>query len=405
MQASKGKTDKEVIEKRVREIGEALLRFQFLNQNVGYIDGSIGIVPFLFDLSNYFNDNRYLERAEEILLNALKTCNYEGMPLGYSFGVAGVGWVMEHLVEKGLVEPTDYLHSFDDRISKSMLTELSVDHWDPLHGALGISNYLFYRLENPLVKERMINMLDYFEEKAVVDGAGIKWGRYQMEVEMVAFNLGLAHGMPAILNFLCHCILHDLEKERCLVMAKKFLVYLLKQQGTNPEKSVYRYLEGGPEMEPRLAWCYGDLGVTSVLVFANKVIGGVEREVRSLISKLVERRDLKQSMINDAGFCHGASGTLHLFNYFRKEGYGDLISEETMQYWVQQTLGFWDADRPEFGYRMYPLSDDKTIPRREYSVLDGIAGIGGGLLSFLTGDLDWSKGLFINHNVFIDKNK
>lgn len=130
----------------------------------------------------------------------------------------------------------------------------------------------------------------------------------------------------------------------------------------------------------RLAWCYGDLGIASSIWSAGKTTGNQEWKNKALeiFNDSTQRLSMNDTHVNDAGICHGSVGVALIFKRMYIET-GQHIFLETAYKWINQTLSFSKYDDGLAGYKA--IWWDKLV--RDFSLLNGISGIGLTFLSFL----------------------
>src|SRR6185436_12774096 len=100
----------------------------------------------------------------------------------------------------------------------------------------------------------------------------------------------------------------------------------------------------GEEIVPRptrLAWCYGDPGVSAALMTAARHARKTAWETAALdIARKAAQRPADQSGVVDAGLCHGSAGLGHLFNRMH-QATGDAALGDAARYWFRHALAQW----------------------------------------------------------------
>ncbi|HEU4727821.1 MAG TPA: lanthionine synthetase LanC family protein, partial [Kofleriaceae bacterium] len=98
------------------------------------------------------------------------------------------------------------------------------------------------------------------------------------------------------------------------------------------------WLPTQPEWTSRVAWCYGDLGVSVALLSAATATGRDDwREDAIELARESARRPPESSQVIDAGLCHGAAGVAHLFNRLA-QATGDAELARAADAWFVRTL-------------------------------------------------------------------
>ena len=132
-----------------------------------------------------------------------------------------------------------------------------------------------------------------------------------------------------------------------------------------------------PPTGTRLAWCYGDLGVASVLALAGQRCG--ESRWLTAAADLAARaaaRPVEHSGVVDSGICHGAAGAAHLFNRLYQSS-GDVMLRTAAREWIDRTLKFRRSGDGIGGFLTRWEDDNREVSwRRDPGLLTGAAGVG-----------------------------
>ncbi len=133
-----------------------------------------------------------------------------------------------------------------------------------------------------------------------------------------AVDLGIAHGIPGIIGALLRVSprgapLHD----RITKMVRPVLRFLLSMRSHGAEKSEFpssMIIGKKSEFPSRLAWCYGDPGVASVLLDAGMFLNDPQILEEALeVGVLAAKRVLSRSELLGHCLCHGMAGLLVIF--------------------------------------------------------------------------------------------
>lgn len=203
-------------------------------------------------------------------------------------------------------------------------------------------------------------------------------------------DLGLAHGLPSIIAFLADCFRHGIEPERCRQLLERVVPYLLSQRGK--AAAPYQFpltlnvATGEATSTSRLAWCYGDMGVAVALWRAGAALahqpwceaalaimhnaGQISRAQAGVFRSA-------QHQALDTGFCHGTAGIAHLFHRFY-QATGQPEFRAYAEDWLDFTL-----QQLESGTFLFPVDMTRDVWVEHAGLLEGYAGIGMVLLSFL----------------------
>jgi hypothetical protein len=108
-----------------------------------------------------------------------------------------------------------------------------------------------------------------------------------------------------------------------------------------------------------------------------------EREALA-IARRAATRDGQECGVVDACFCHGSSGLAHIFNRLYHATHDEIFAAAS-RYWIDRTLQFRSPGDSAAGYLFKSVDSNGNIGfRPRYGVLEGIAGIGLGLLAAIS---------------------
>jgi lantibiotic biosynthesis protein len=335
--------------------------------------------------------------AVECLSRAIEAVG--AMDLGPSLygGFTGVAWVIQHL--------RDRLFEADDEdpncaIDEALLNYLSRSPWeddyDLIVGLAGIGVYALERLPSVSAVtclEKIVERLDETAERSI---DGLTWltrpdllPEHQRAVFLNGYyNLGLAHGVPGIIALLGQVCAAGVAIEKARPLLDGAVAWLLQQRLGNGAESCFPPWVG-PDVERddcRLAWCYGDGGVSAALLLAARCVNEADWEREAIeIARRAATRKPESADVKDAGLCHGAAGLGHIFNrLFQATGEEDF--RDAARFWFEHTLDFRRAGEGLGGFLAYHITadSDELSWEAEPGVLEGAAGIGLALLAAST---------------------
>lgn len=390
---------------KTNELFELLLCRAEQDNNIGLLSGSAGMVLALFYAHQTIGDTKYKQKADKVL-DVLSERISDCMISSHCNGLAGVGWVFQHLNDKGWLQ-TDtniLLEDFDVVLAKIMLHYLSKRQIDFLHEASGIAFYFFSRHhDNQAAIQVLKCYMTLMHDIAEKNDNSIKWETIlDHKKHEEGYNISLSHGMSSIVSILSKLYsIEDLKSPRLKNMITNSVNYILAQ-----EIDVQKYgsffpsvaLESSSEIQgSRLAWCYGDLGICLSLYQAGLTINRqdwIDKALYVLIYAAEKRRDLQQNSVVDTCFCHGTSGIAHIF--YRMWWNTHLPEfKKAADYWIEQTLKMAGYDDGLAGYKTWQGVDSGF--QNEYGLLEGIAGIGLVLLSYYNEiEPTWDKCLLLS---------
>ena len=238
---------KPLLEKKLQEISHILKNAYKQDTNIGVLAGISGISLFFFYYSKYLDVDTYADTGTDILEEVIHKINDGYQFPTYCTGIAGAGWVFEHLSEKEFIESDtdDLLSSLDDYLVEMMNLEMQVGNYDFLHAGIGYGYYFLKRYQNTKsnnlkkqYKKCLNNMVLHLEKISEPDSNGIKWvSTLNIETEQKGYNLSLSHGMSSIITFLAK--LHQIDTFRVIVtpLLKGAINYIQSQEIKNQDST------------------------------------------------------------------------------------------------------------------------------------------------------------------------
>lgn len=401
-------TLKNSIISKLEEINKAIKHNYLKQKNVGVLAGFSGLSLFLFEYANYKASDKEAELGSNIIAecDALLNNNYT-FPT-YCSGIAGYGWVLDYLSKKNYIEfdNDNYLKQVDSYLFGIMQRDFTNGNYDFLHGAIGYGIYFLKRYKSTTSKELKKQYKNYVERSIielenlseVEEGGKLKWiSILDIETGEKGYNLSLSHGMSSIINYLSRLwIIEDFQPQ-----LKKLLngatQYILQFENYDKGISLFpSWIQSNKTIQynGRVAWCYGDLGIGISLYKASKALNNSNLKSRALniLIHSAKRRNNDETLIKDAGICHGAFGNAQIFISLYKETKEEDFKNAAL-FWLTKGL---QMDIHQDGYAGYKQwRKDKWTS--EVSVLEGVAGIGLTLIEFLsTEKTGWDKCLLIS---------
>jgi class I lanthipeptide synthase len=310
-------------------------------------------------------------------------------------------------------------------IDEALLHYLEHSPWqadyDLIRGLAGFGVYALERLPRPGAVACLSKIVERLAETAEHGPEGVTWHTspellpdWQRELYPKGYyNLGVAHGVPAVLALLGAAwnaasrlaAAGDPAASELAARARPLLdggVRWLLAQRLPPGGATWfgsTFSAETPARPSRLAWCYGDPGIAAALLVAARAGGEPAWERLALDLALdAAGRPADGSQVRDAGLCHGSAGLAHLFNRIYQET-GEPRLAEASRRWFERALDFRLPGEGLAGYRSFWVEPDSTtetwLPTPGF--LEGIAGIG---LAFLGGLSDfepaWDRVLMLS---------
>ena len=374
------------INSKLDEIIKLLLKSKI--NNISFLLGLSGI-----NIALYY---QYKNNEQIIIKNIGKVISEinKGFSIHtYCSGISGFAWSLKHLIYKGFFDEKDceILNQINPFIYKKMLNDLENKNFDFLHGAIGVGLYFISDLNNKSSLAHVSELVDKIEDLSIKDGKGIlKWESLVIGSNnnlKLVYNLSLSHGMASIIAFLAKTYQKGINKTKSKKILVSAINYLLKNKNDISKYNCYFpswICNTDENRQSRLAWCYGDLGISVALYNAAKVLNDTSLEEFAL--KVLHhsscRRDLPKEFVIDAGLCHGTAGIAHIF-YRMYWNTKDKAFYETANFWFEKTLEMSNFSNGLAGYKAYRSKENGSW-QKEYGILEGISGISLALHSWVT---------------------
>jgi len=378
---------------KLDEIAESIFarieRKDFFSSS-GLYDSEFGILLFLYYYSKYSNKLGYVSQTDSFAEELIEKAFAEIQTYTFCSGMAGILYVIQFLKEENFIDIdiSDAELEYDNYFINHIRNDFRNGHYDFMHGALGVGLYF---LKVGKHEQEITEILDFLYNTAEKDNQNqiFKWKSIiSWEEQEMGYNISLSHGMASVILFLCRVIdSNHKEKEKALEMLNGAINYVLSQK---IDEKIYgshfppQSLDNNkPIYTSRLAWCYGDLGVAYALWYAGKTTKDITLQNKGLNILLdsTKKRESSDTMIIDAGICHGSVGLAMIYRRMYIETDIEIFGE-AVKYWIQVSLSFSKFDDGLAGYKSFYI--DKWV--NDYCLLSGIAGIGLMFISFLMDD-------------------
>ncbi|KAA1247639.1 lanthionine synthetase C family protein [Aquimarina sp. RZ0] len=375
---------------------------------IGVLGGSSGIALFHFYYAAFSEDTLHSDQGAAVISET-----FNRIQEGYSYptfcdGIAGACWVLELLKEEQFVTLQEDVITaeLDNYLLDCMKKDIAENNYDFLHGAIGYGYYFLKRYQQAETvhskkqyQKHLMPLITFLTDTAISGNTGIWWKSVIKvgEEKFEGCNLGLSHGMSSILNFLSRVSIYPDFSDQALPLVKPAIKHILDCKHTDMEYTStfpnWITSEKPEGYNSRLAWCYGDLGVGISLLRAGELLEDEDlmHEAITVLKLSAKRKDIKEALVKDAGVCHGAFGIIHIYRFLYKKTH-DTVFKKTADYWAN--VGLEMATHTD-GYAGYLFGYEGSWKLQD-CLLDGIAGVGLAILSYLTDDETmWDEALMI----------
>lgn len=307
-------------------------------------------------------------------------------------GLAGVVWMASHLETPG--EEADALcRTVDGRLPGELERSPWDGDYDLLYGLVGLGVYALERLPRPSAANCLEWVVARLAEQARDESEGVTWWtspaltRSPELYPRSFYCLGLAHGLPGVIALLGLTCAAGVARSAARPLLDAAVAWLLSRKLPEGAGSTFPALPrpGEAPVASRLAWCYGDLGVSAALLVAARAVGEPvwEREALATAVAAAERPPERSGVV-DAPLCYGAIGVAHVFNRLY-QATGEPRLATAARCWYERGLAMRRPHQKLAGFSaMMPGADGSRRPVASRGLLNGAVGIGLALLAAIT---------------------
>jgi hypothetical protein len=281
--------------------------------------------------------------AQEALDRGLRMLGERGASHRLVGGLAGLGWLLDHLLGEAAAEPCA---AIDAHLLELVAAEPWPHEHELLRGLAGVAVYALARAHVPLAER----VLHHLERAAVETDAGVYWPTGGERID-----LGLSHGLAGILAVLARYVAAGIEPARARPLIERGVAFLL----STPRPPVGRFTDlvvpGARDVKTsRLAWCYGDAGACLALAAAARACARDDWHAETLaIARAMAERPFDTTLVADTPLCHGTAGIAHTFRCLARL-YDDAPLHAAADRWIAKTL---ELRRPGEGYGGFQFSE------------------------------------------------
>ncbi|SKC34913.1 Lanthionine synthetase C-like protein [Bacteroidales bacterium WCE2008] len=390
------KKDRSIIDMELTKI-YSYLRDRNDYDTWGVLNGLSGVILYFAEMYKCYHDEEILNALNEKTEILLEHIQDEKIPT-FCSGLAGICWTLRYLNTNKLIECDDIdevLANIDAYI-KLLYENYFINNIDFLHGGVGIAYY--FLLSDPkygpksgrLMLEKLLDTRIENEDGSCMWISPISDSALDKDTKVA--NLSLSHGMASILAFLAkyYEVTNDPNAEQLI---KKIYRYYIKTKNPSDYYSVFStWIDlNNPDQrdESRLAWCYGDLGISFALNYAGIVLGDKEMIDFSLAVANKTTKRFTHSNIIDASLCHGSSGASLLYNLWYQKT-GDNLYKKSALFWLKDAIN--RIETIDFNQDTF----DTSQLNNEYTLLTGLSGVGISFLSLISPDkITWNEILLL----------
>lgn len=381
--------------KVLQQINPLLDNFIQQDSTPGLLSGYTGCALFYAYYYLLTGKRKHLQQVHRVMLKSIQALSEQEMMLSHCSGISGIAWCIQHLIQAGFAEGNgmqDIFEEADEILGNFMEEDLRDNNYDFLHQGLGTALYFLERLPHPVAVKYLGAVVQQLDKSAVADAQGIRWkdyfsrtSRQEQANGQSCFNLGLAHGMPAIITILGMTYEKGIEAATARRLLEGSLQWLLaiQNQPAAGITSIYPPMVGEANdaingAQSRLGWCYGDLSIAITLWNAGARLGCTDYQQAAyrIFEHSLQVRNVTNGSVYDTCLCHGSAGISHIFRRAALHSGDDMLLQGA-GYWLQQTLEMNTWEDGLAGYKFFAHPDYHN----SYNMLEGITGVGLALIA------------------------
>jgi hypothetical protein len=338
-------------------------------------------------------------RARECLDLAFEGVSRQPLSAALHRGFVGVAWIATHVLDK----------TFEDGSSSEVIGDvvanleaaLSRSSWTREYDLVGgLAGHAFFALEAGAAGERCLGLIvDHLARTAVRSREGVWWKtepawllpETRRDFPNGRFDLGVAHGLPALLPPLAAASAQGSATARELLQGATDR--LLAHESIEDSVAAYPcwVTDDGRALGRRTAWCYGDSGVAlTLLSAATWSTDAALHERARRVARAMAMRSPEALGVADACLCHGSAGLAHTFARMYAAAREPLFARAAT-FWLRETLRRRSPGR-DGGFSSYAGPADGTASWvSDRQLLSGTSGVGLALLYALAPEIapDW----------------
>ena len=160
------RAEPEILHQKLAEIHNTLKQRYPEEPHIGGLTGVAGMALFEFYYAKLTDEDDYAELGLEMLSHCMDKINEGyGYP-AFAGGIAGFGWVMDHLTQNNFLDSDndELLSDLDEYLKAQMDADFEEGNFDYLHGGIGYGLYFLNRYKNTKQEELKEKYVDYLSD-------------------------------------------------------------------------------------------------------------------------------------------------------------------------------------------------------------------------------------------------
>lgn len=379
--------------------------------NISFASGHTGVAMFYGYYFLLTKDSQHQQKCAMLvdrLIDHIST--EEHFKLTLCDGLAGVCFCINHLIKLKVIEgDDDIFEEADEFILRTAIGKLAGANYDLLHGGIGMALYLFHRSNGNY--DSLTPLVEALNRSSLKNDDGLFWidsvTQLGKEGNIPKVNFGLAHGITSIAGFLGHLVKKNAGGNLAQDVLRNTVSFLTRNSNykewnyvfpsTVPAFKGKSVEELRQKNRSRLAWCYGDLGISLPLMRAAEALKDNELNDLALWAahNSLKKTRFEETAVNDGGLCHGYASVSHIYNrlYLKTK---DQQFEEGSRRWLNGLLRYIDFHGGIENFKSY--NGESQAYELSHGFLTGGTGAGLTLISIMDKNIDpaWDQWLMLS---------
>ncbi len=378
---------------------------------IGLLDGESGLILFYYNLSLYQKTDAYNDKIINLIDCAINQINTSDHVPSFCSGTSGFFWLLNHLVKNKFLDKSEisFLNEIDDYLYQVTVNDFTNNKIDFLHGIIGTGLYFLSRVgNNPKVEYYIDEIINYLDRKKTYEKDTITWITkilQKKDKEGYEFadgiDFGLSHGIASILSFLGKAYIKGISVKKTEYLAKGLFNYILLNRDISKSKlSTFPQTITSKKTNKvnQLAWCYGDLGLSTAMLNTAKIFGFNEFEEISKDTLVFcsKKRNNIDIFVDNPAICHGIAGIAHIFKRIWLNTKNEVFLVAS-NHWYKELMKLSNHKDGLAGFKNFHLKGQERIWFNSTNILEGISGIGLSLINYLS-DIEptWDECLLLS---------
>ncbi|MDC8101113.1 lanthionine synthetase LanC family protein [Chryseobacterium rhizosphaerae] len=357
--------------------------------HAGLMNGACSELLFLHHYFNSYPEQfnktveKKIDRYKDLIFDHIEN---ERIDLSYAAGLSGVLSSASYLQESQWCS-LDFLDIEDigDIMIEEAITQFQNHNFDFFYGGIGLVMPFMNRQMD--IRKLNPDLLHTLKETIVKTKTDLFWQNPKDKAANIS-NFGISHGF--LPNLLLLAYIADSEADISFIRKtlSEFMTYASMEGTVSVFPSVIETSKENSKYASRLAWCYGDLGISCVLYKIGELIQdqSLQDQASQILLKTTVRKHEESSKVTDASLCHGSAGISSIYDSFYTRTQNPAFAQAG-EYWRGITHSYYTPEHQECCF-LYKAGDEYVY---NMGLLEGLAGIGLSLLN----KKDWSGILLI----------